>query len=181
MELQSFPIIDLAISFFGWSYGMSETNRIRKTSENLLEGEDLSVPIDEGMPEINPDKICFVILKSRELAMQDTDIAADASNETDDGFSSILTHDGQAPTEAELVGFIDAMDDDEQNALVAMMWIGRGDYEATYWKIAVAEARAGRTGPVSKYLLGTPLLSDYLETALAEFGESCEDFDQDRL
>jgi len=160
---------------------MSETKQIRKGSEDWSEGENLSVPVDEGMPDINPEKICFIILKSRELAMEDTDIEADASNETDDGFSSILTHDGQAPTEAELFGFIDAMDEDEQNAIVAMMWIGRGDYDSSDWKLAVAEARARRSGPVSKYLLGTPLLSDYLETALSEFGESCEDFDKDRI
>jgi len=160
---------------------MSETKQIRKGSEDWSEGENLSVPVDEGMPDINPEKICFIILKSRELAMEDTDIEADASNETDDGFSSILTHDGQVPTEAELLGFIDAMDEDEQNAIVAMMWIGRGDYDSSDWKLAVAEARARRSGPVSKYLLGTPLLSDYLETALSEFGESCEDFDKDRI
>jgi len=160
---------------------LSETKQIRKGSEDWSEGENLSVPVDEGMPDINPEKICFIILKSRELAMEDTDIEADASNETDDGFSSILTHDGQAPTEAELLGFIDAMDEDEQNAIVAMMWIGRGDYDSSDWKLAVAEARARRSGPVSKYLLGTPLLSDYLETALSEFGESCEDFDKDRI
>jgi hypothetical protein len=160
---------------------MTDTKMVNSRVQISLEGEDLSVPLDEGMPDINPEKICFVILKSRELAMEDTDIEADASNETDDGFSSILTHDGQAPTEAELLGFIDAMDEDEQNALVAMMWIGRGDYEAADWKIAVAEARARRSGPVSKYLLGTPLLSDYLETALAEFGESCEDFEKNRI
>ena len=160
---------------------MSETKQTDKMPKDWLEGENLSVPIDEGMPDINPEKICFIILKSRELAMEDTDIEADASNETDDGFSSILTHDGQAPTEAELLGFIDAMDEDEQNAVVAMMWIGRGDYESADWQLAAAEARARRSGSVSKYLLGTPLLSDYLETALAEFGESCEDFDKDRL
>jgi hypothetical protein len=73
------------------------------------------------------------------------------------------------------------MDEDEQSGLVAMMWIGRGDYDATDWKLAVADARARRSGPVSQYLLGTPLLSDYLETALAEFGESCEDFELGRL
>ncbi len=160
---------------------MSEKEKIGSAEGELPDNGNLSVPIDNGMPEINPEKICFVIIKSRELAVEDTDIRADASNETDDGFSSILTHDGEAPTEAELTGFIDAMDEDEQSALVAMMWIGRGDYDASDWKVAVAEARARRSGSVSKYLLGTPLLSDYLETALAEYGESCADFETGRL
>ncbi len=160
---------------------MGDVVKVDNGNENLTEDDHPSVPIDDGMPELNPEKICFVILKSRELAVEDTDIEADASNETDDGFSSILTHDGQAPTEAELIGFIDAMDEDEQCALVAMMWIGRGDYDSPDWKTAVAEARARRSGSVSKYLLGTPLLSDYLETALSEFGESCADFEKGRI
>ena len=160
---------------------MSETGKVFKGHPSANEDEGLSVPLDEGMPDINPDKVCFVIVKSRELAAEDTGMAADASNASDDRFQSILTKEGEAPTEAELRAFIDAMDEDEQNGLVAMMWIGRGDYDATDWKLAVADARARRSGPVSQYLLGTPLLSDYLETALAEFGESCEDFELGRL
>ena len=160
---------------------MSQSGKSFKTPEKTIDSEALLLPADEGMPDINTDKVCFVIIKSRELAAEDTGIAADASNETDDRFTSILTDEGGPSTEAELKAFIDAMDEDEQNALVAMMWIGRGDYDAPDWKIAVAEARARRSGPVSKYLLGTPLLSDYLETALAEYGESCTDFEMGRL
>jgi hypothetical protein len=33
----------------------------------------------------------------------------------------------------------------------------------------------------ASYLLGTPLLANYLEDALSQFGESCEDLDADRL
>jgi hypothetical protein len=160
---------------------MGETDKISKARLISVDQDGLSVPLDNGMPELNPEKICFVIVKSRELASEDVGVDADASNETDDRFTSILTSEGEASTEAELKGFIDAMDEDEQNALVAMMWIGRGDYEASDWKLAVVDARARRSGLVSHYLLGTPLLSDYLETALAEFGESCQDFEMGRL
>ena len=31
------------------------------------------------------------------------------------------------------------------------------------------------------YLIGTPLLADYLEEALAAFGHSCEDFEIGRM
>ena len=136
---------------------------------------------DEGMPDINPAKVCFVIVKARELGAEDSGVPSDASNASDDGFSSILTEAGRASTEGELKGFIDAMDEDEQIALVALLWIGRGDFTASEWKLAVAEARDRRTGSTSDYLLGTPLLPDYLETALAEFGESCEAFEMGRL
>jgi hypothetical protein len=47
---------------------------------------------------------------------------------------------------------------------------------APEWRAAVAEARARREGETSVYLLGIPLLGDYLEDGLAEFGLSCDDF-----
>jgi len=178
MEPQRVLIIDLLFCFTGGGQNMSG---IEKFSKNRPKGNDLYFSGDDGMPEINPEKICFVIIKSRELDSEDSGVEADASNETDDGFTSILTDKGKGPTKAELTAFIEAMDEDEQSAIVAMMWIGRGDYDAPDWKSAVEEARARHSGPVSQYLLGTPLLSDYLETALAEYGESCADFERDRL
>jgi hypothetical protein len=41
----------------------------------------------------------------------------------------------------------------------------------------VAQARERRQTPTVGYLLGEPLLPDYLEDALASFGHSCRDFD----
>jgi Protein of unknown function (DUF3775) len=163
--------------------GMSETGKIFKGHPHSDDDAALAteVPLDEGMPEINPAKICFVIVKARELGSEDLGIEPDASNESDDRFTSILTDAGRQSVEAELRAFINALDEDEQAALVAMMWIGRGDYDAPDWVLAVAEARARRSNPVSDYLLGTPLLPDYLEIALAEYGESCEVFEMGRL
>ena len=62
-------------------------------------------------------------------------------------------------------------------ALVALAWIGRGDFEPDEWRSAVAEASERAEGPTWKYLLGMALLPDYLEDALSQFGRSCEDFE----
>jgi len=40
---------------------MSEKKQTDKMSKDWLEGENLSVQVDEGMPDINPEKICFII------------------------------------------------------------------------------------------------------------------------
>jgi hypothetical protein len=127
-------------------------------------------------PEINPDKVCFVIIKARELEAEDEGIDSDDSNATDDQFLSILSEKAYGPTHHEVAAFINAMDDDEKAELVALTWTGRGDYSAREWRVAVAEARARREGETSAYLLGIPLLGDYLEDGLAEFGLSCDDF-----
>lgn len=129
-------------------------------------------------PEINTDKVCFVIALARELESEDEGIAADASNETDDQFAGALTDEAYAATRQELVAFINACDDDEKNELVALTWVGRGDFTAREWPGAVAEARARRETNTAHYLLGIPLLAAYLEEGLNEFDLSCDDFEE---
>ncbi|HUO54717.1 MAG TPA: DUF3775 domain-containing protein [Rhodoblastus sp.] len=137
--------------------------------------------IDEttpAMPEINPQKVCFIAAKARELFAEDEGARPDASNAADDGERSILTDAAYRPIHAELEQFIADLDVDEAAALVALMWIGRGDFDAKDFEDAVVQARERSQTPTARYLLGEPLLADYLEDALAAFGHSCRDFDQ---
>jgi len=132
------------------------------------------------MPDINTEKVCFVIVKARELECEDEGMEADASNATDDRFTSIMTEEAYQTVRAEIKAAIDAMDEDEQCELVALVWVGRGDFSADEWGEAVKEARERRKGPTADYLLGIPLLASYLEDGLEEFGESCEGYAADR-
>ncbi len=120
-----------------------------------------SIRAKSPMPEINPAKVCFVIEKARELLSEDVGIRptrptppTTASDHSDRRQTSRIRH--------ELVEFIRDLDVDESAALVALAWIGRGDFEADDWKSAVAAANERREGPTWKYLLGMPLLPDYL-------------------
>jgi hypothetical protein len=135
--------------------------------------EDSEIP----SPDINPDKVCFIIAKARELEAEDEGTEPDDSNPTDDESREILTDEAYDTIKQELVSFIDALDEDEKNELIALTWTGRGDYSAREWRVAVAEARSRQETEASAYLLGIPLLSDYLESGLAEFDLSCQDFD----
>ena len=132
------------------------------------------------MPDINTEKVCYVIVKARELESEDEGLESDASNASDDKFVSVMTEEAYEAVRAELAQYIDAMDEDEQCELVALAWVGRGEYTAEEWLTAVAEARAARERPTSQYLLGIPLLASHLEYGLAEFGESCEGYAADR-
>jgi len=131
------------------------------------------------MPDINTEKVCYVILKARELESEDEGVTADASNATDDKFVSVLTEEAFSTVRQEVGAFIDAMDEDEQCELVALTWVGRGDFTAEEWDAAVAQARERRVGPTSTYLLGIPLLASHLESGLEEFDESCEGYASD--
>lgn len=132
------------------------------------------------MPEINTDKVCFVIVKAREIEAEDEGMQPDASNPSDDKFVSVLTEAGYSPNRRELAEFIEAMDVDEQAELVALAWVGRGDFSAEEWDTAVSEAKERRKGPTSRYLIGIPLLASYLEAGLDAFDEGCEGFEEDR-
>src|SRR5208282_6822163 len=98
----------------------------------------------EAMPDINTEKVCFVVVKARELESEDEGLETDASNPSDDKFVSVMTDDAYAPVRAELAAYIDAMDEDEQCELVALAWIGRGEYTREEWLSAVADARGAR-------------------------------------
>ena len=76
------------------------------------------------------------------------------------------------------------MSEDEQIDLVALAWLGRDDNTIEDWQALheeAARAHSNRTTHTANYLLGTPLVSDYLEEGLSLFGLSCEDFEINRL
>ena len=132
------------------------------------------------MPDINSDKVCFVIIKAREFDIQE-ELEVDDSNASGDHFMSVYADSKVNSVQKELKEFIDDMDEDEQCELVALCWIGRGDFSPEEWKVAVAEARSRRQGSTADYLIGIPLVSDYLEEGLSKFGLSCEGLEAGRL
>ncbi|TBR23550.1 MAG: DUF3775 domain-containing protein, partial [Reyranella sp.] len=80
-----------------------------------------------------------------------------------------------------MISFIEALDDDEQVELVALLWLGRGDGELEDWEDLRRQAREARNERTSAYLLGQPLLADHLADGLSAFGLSCESFEKDYL
>ena len=77
--------------------------------------------------------------------------------------------------------FIADLNEDEQASLVALTWIGRGSYGPEELDEALATARAERVNATEDYLLGIPMLADYLEEGLDRLGYSVEDAEDDAL
>jgi hypothetical protein len=127
------------------------------------------------MLDIAPEKVAQVIILAREL---DGKVGAWDNSVDEDDPDSILAMRGNDPLEAELRGFIADMNIDEQVALVALMWVGRGTYDAEDWEEAVDTARSERVNKTENYLLGVPMLSDYLEEGLEKMGVSVEDAEE---
>ena len=128
------------------------------------------------MLEISPQKVAHVIVKSREFdsKVASWDEAAPASD-TEDDADTILEDRRSDATASEVAQFIAALNEDEQAHLVALAWVGRGTYGAEDFLEAVEMAKAERIVPTERYLLGIPLLADYLEDGLDQLGISVED------
>ena len=124
---------------------------------------------------IDLDKVCYVIVSARSFDAEVSTISdEDSSNAVDDDMRAALS-DSDDTGRDELVKFIDDLNIDQQNELVALAWIGRGSFSTVEWQDAKAEAHAQHNGRTGEYLLGMPLLGDYLEEGLAAFGHSCSE------
>ena len=132
----------------------------------------------DSLPElaISPQKVCYIIAKAREFDVKDavTDVG-DSSNATDDAMVSVLEDHRDDPVAREIAAAIFAMSEDEQIDLVTLVWLGRGDGAIGDWDELRAEAARAHNKRTAAYLLGTPLLPDYLEEGLAAFGLSCDE------
>ena len=131
---------------------------------------------------ISSESVCFIIVKAREFDAQDVVTDPDSgSNATDDNQASVLEAHSDDLTQKELVAFINALSDEEQAELVALLWLGRGDGTLEDWDDLRDEAQRQHNNRTAAYLLGEPLLSDHLEEGLSQFGLTCEDFEIGRL
>jgi hypothetical protein len=131
---------------------------------------------------ISSEKVCFVIMKAREFGAKEEPSEEDpGSNPVDDKDISVLEDQPDDPVVEELTSFIDSLSEDEQVDLVALTWLGRGDYTAADWMAVRSDAAAAHNDRTSGYLLGMPLLGDFLEEGLSMVGRSCAEFELGRL
>ena len=127
------------------------------------------------MPEltVSTDQVGFLIEKAREFDVKEGASDPDSgSNGTDDNMIDVLGDGGGDPVVKEITSFINAMSVDEQIDLVALMRLGRGDGSIEEWDDLRREAADGADGRTAAYLLGEPLLSDFLAEGLSAFGET---------
>lgn len=123
-------------------------------------------------PEINTEKVAEIILMAREIEGPDAEVDADASNPIDDNFTVSVTNKGATTGMRDLLGMIESLDEDEQMDLVALAWVGRGDYDVASWEEAVQAARDRTDAPPARYLSQMEMLAENLDAGLAEFGRS---------
>jgi hypothetical protein len=129
----------------------------------------------EPRPEIAVDKLCYIVSLAREFDVKVAPSELDpGSNPADDKQSAVLEDHADDPSEEELRVFIDELDEDEQINLVALVWLGRGDGEPADWDALRDEAASAHNDRTADYLLGIPLLAEFIESGMSAFGLYCE-------
>jgi hypothetical protein len=130
---------------------------------------------DEDEPEvelgISLEAVVTVIDHARAVQSADADAEPYDDEEPD-------TRD-DAAERAALAAFIDELAEEEQAALIALAWIGRGDFEAEDWAEArklAAERGAGRD--TAAYLLAMDMVGDLLAEGLDAFGIAEEEIER---
>jgi hypothetical protein len=128
------------------------------------------------MLEISTAKVAHVIIRAREYdAKVGTWENALSSGFREDDSNSILQNFGTDSTRSELADFICGLNVDEQASLVALAWLGRGSFAPEQLDDAIETAKSEKVNRTEDYLIGMPLLGDYLEEGLDKLGFSVED------
>jgi hypothetical protein len=151
---------------------MNNTTRIRDESEGP----------DAVILAISPEKVCFIIFKAREFDAKDAVTEDDpGSNASDDKDIAVLEDHADDPVVEEITSLIDSLNEDEQVDLVTLAWLGREDNTLDDWPALREEAMRAHNKNTASYLLGMPMLGDFLEEGLSMLGYSCEEFEIERL
>ncbi|TMK08547.1 MAG: DUF3775 domain-containing protein [Alphaproteobacteria bacterium] len=131
---------------------------------------------------ISAEDVGYLIVKAREFDVKEANSDPDSgSNATDDNMIDVLQDNGSDPVASEIAGFINSLSEEEKIDLVALMRLGRGDGTIEEWDDLRREAadERERNRHTARYLLGQPLLGDYLADGLAAFGLSWVDDEGD--
>jgi len=131
---------------------------------------------------ISSEKVCYLIIKAREFDVQDQTSDPDpGSNASDDRMIDVLEEHDDNPIVQEITSFVADLSEDEKADLMALMQLGRGDGMMEDWEALRDQAYREHVDRTAAYLIGEPLLGDFLEEGLSQFGFSCAEFEIGRL
>ena len=122
--------------------------------------------------DVRPETVRFIAETARSFqAKEAVSIPEDAPlSPADDWALQTLAAHLDDPSYQEAHSAIQDLEPDQQIQLVALMWLGRGDFDLDTWDDAIEMATNERNARTAEYLLSTPLIASYLEEALSQHG-----------
>jgi hypothetical protein len=126
------------------------------------------------MLELNPETVCFLIARAEVFhSREDVVIPELPDSPADDWARQALADQSGDSMFEEFKSTIDDLEPDQQQALVALMWLGREDYAADEWDVALEEARRNWGNNTAEYLIAHPQVADHLRDGLDKLGYHC--------
>ncbi len=136
------------------------------------------------MLNINPELVRQIIDKAHQFhSKEEVDLPPPSRQAEECSFQKLVDHDDDLAYEAlkdhgddrtyqEVSLAIKDLEPDQQQELVALMWLGREDYDIEEWETALQDASDRWNERTAEYLLTTPLVADYLAEGLSLHGYS---------
>lgn len=121
---------------------------------------------------IEPGFLSRLVFKMRAASLGDADTPRDARDNATGGRHHITLNEEVDidAAEQELVAEIEGMDAEHQQELVALMWVGRGDFTADEWQSALDLAAERADRPAADYLLSHSMAADDIASGLEALG-----------
>lgn len=127
------------------------------------------------MLDIDRETIDFILTRMRAFQVQEWVSFPEETEDTGHSVAQILSSHQEDPSYQEVIKTIDDLEPEQQAELVALMWLGRGDYDLSEWESAVGEAsRSFGNENVGHYLLARPQASEFLQEGLNQMREAEE-------
>ncbi len=129
------------------------------------------------MLRIPVDKLCVIVAMAREAmggepAVHET---AEADRGEEGGFPSSEEYESERSYDA-LFDYVDSLNCDELADLLALLWVGRGDFAAEEWPEAQRQAEAEfADGDALAEIVQDPMLPDDVTAGAEALGYSCPD------
>jgi len=121
---------------------------------------------------IEPGFLARLLFKMRAVSIGDEDTPRDARDNALRGEHHITLAEevGSDASRKELIAEINSMNVEHQQELVALMWVGRGDFSADEWQEALDLAAERADLPTAKYVLAHPMAADEIACGLEVLG-----------
>ncbi|KTD74204.1 DUF3775 domain-containing protein [Legionella tucsonensis] len=125
------------------------------------------------MLSLDTETICNLLDKARQFQVKEDVSFPEVTDEMDALY--VLADYQDDPVYQETVEFIDNLRPDQQATLVALMYLGRGDYTQDEWEDALNFAQDELTEHTGEYLLSRPTVADDIEQGLNMLGISYQE------
>ncbi len=127
------------------------------------------------MLNVNSETVCRLITLAHVFhAKEAVVIPQEPTSPSDDWALQVLADHGGDEVFQEFKSIIDDLEPDQQQQVVALLWLGRGDAGLDDWAALLEQASDAWNERTAEYLIAHPFLADHLLEGLDLHGYSCE-------